>query len=214
MRSRRSAWRGESFVLLSAVLLACSWFLAPPARAHNAVIESVPAPDSVVEQSPLTIRITTNDQLLDLGGVGGGFGIAVQDAAGLYYGDGCVEIGTYSLSATVALGEAGVYSVIYRYVSADGHSLSDQYSFTFSPGPDHQPTGGVPNFPACGEVSEPSEPEGSKAPSPETAEGPPAEPHSPPSQAANPWLVGSGFVVAGLALVSLVIFPARRRSQG
>lgn len=199
--------------MLSVAVLAFSWFLAPRALAHNAVIESVPAPDSVVEQSPLAIRITTSDQLLDLGDAKRGFGIAVVDSAGLYYGDGCVQIDTTSLSATVLLGEAGVYSVIYQYVSADGHSLADQYSFTFSPGLDHQPTWGVSHPPLCGEGSKRGKPEGPEATTPAISDDVGSEQNIPPPQAPNTWLMGSGFAVAGLALVSLVILFARQRSQ-
>jgi methionine-rich copper-binding protein CopC len=133
------------------VLLAClgSWS-ATSASGHNAVLETIPEAGSTVSESPVTVRVVTNDQLLDLGGAGSGFAIVVQNTDGLYFGDGCVTISDSDMSSTVQLGQAGQYTVTYQFVSADGHSLSDSFGFNFEPGQSHVPARGFPGPPVCG----------------------------------------------------------------
>jgi methionine-rich copper-binding protein CopC len=126
-----------------------SW--SPPiATGHNVVMETSPVAGSTTSDSPVDIRIVTNDQLLDLTGTGSGFAIVVRDASGLYYGDGCVSVGDNDMSATADLGNAGDYTVTFQFVSADGHSLSDSFDFTFDPSPTHAPATGFEQAPQCG----------------------------------------------------------------
>jgi copper resistance protein C len=117
---------------------------------HNVVMETSPEAGSTITDSPVNIRVVTNDQLLDLGGTGSGFAIVVRDVNGLYFGDGCVSVGASDMSATAALGEAGDYTVTFQFVSADGHSLSDSFGFTFEPSPGHVPAPGLQDAPQCG----------------------------------------------------------------
>jgi len=182
--------------------------LSMPALAHNVVVDQVPSPDSVVTQSPLQITITTNDLLLDLGGQGSGFAITVTDEQGLYFGDGCVSITETSLSTVVALGSPGSYTISYQHVSADGHPLSDRYAIEFAPPPGHQPAIGTLTPPRCGFTSteEPTLGPDAESETPELVQ-PEAttlilEP--PAGAGANPWLIVTGFSVAGLAIYALV----------
>lgn len=124
--------------------------LSTPAFAHNAVEELTPAPDEVVSESPLAFSLATDDMLLDLGGEAAGFGVVVRDATGLYYGDGCVVVDERTMSARVELGEAGTYSIVYQFVSADGHSLSETYDVTFDPPASHTPAPGFEGPAECG----------------------------------------------------------------
>ena len=55
------------------------------------------------------------------------------DAAGLYYGDGCVAIDGPSVSTAAVLGEPGTYRLVYQVVSADGHTVSDEFTFEWAP---------------------------------------------------------------------------------
>lgn len=139
--------------LLAAITIAfvvvISWS-TPGASGHNVVVETSPEAGSTVSDSLVDIRIVTNDQLLDLTGTGSGFAIVVRDAEGLYYGDGCVTVGDTDMSATASLGEPGDYTVTFQFVSADGHSLSDSFSFTFNPPSDHAPVTGLEQAPQCG----------------------------------------------------------------
>jgi methionine-rich copper-binding protein CopC len=200
-----------------ALVVAMTVLFPQSALAHNVVIDQRPEPNSVITQSPVMISITTNDALLDLGGEGKGFVIAVVDEAGLYYGDGCLDVQQATLSAVVELGEAGTYTVIYQYVSADGHSLSDQYTFVFTPEPAHQPARGTSELPQCGVVAS----EDATAPTDMPAGSPEEIDHAaimlvseaPEKQDANPWLIVMGFGVAALAGYALVQFFRRGPRQ-
>jgi copper resistance protein C len=130
--------------------------LSTPAFAHNVVEELTPAPGAVVSQSPLAISVSTDAMLLDLGGDAAGFGIVIRDASGLYYGDGCVIVSERTMSARADLGEAGTYSIVYQFVSADGHSLSETYDVTFSPTGYHTPAAGFDTPAQCGVPSDQS----------------------------------------------------------
>jgi len=177
--------------------------VASPALAHNQVLTLTPEPDSIVTESPVAISIYTSDQLLDLGGEGRGFAIAVTDESGLYYGDGCVIVDATSMSASVPLGEQGLYTITYQYVSADGHSLSDLYSFSFEPGESHVPSQGWPEAPVCGE--EPVLPE---AAAPEALDEGPADAETEPILIAEPEQaqeLNIGLIVAGIGVAVLAI---------
>ena len=137
-------------------LLAALFLLGSPttAFAHNVVEDRDPAADSVVTLSPVTVSITTNDNFFDSGDVTRGFAIVARDATGLYYGDGCVTINERTMSQTLGLGEPGTYTVLYQFVSADGHTLQDSYTFVFEPSREHVPTPGLSEPPMCGELPE------------------------------------------------------------
>jgi copper resistance protein C len=137
--------------LLSAGALLGALFLGtPPAAAHNVVEERIPAPNSTVTESPVAISLATDDLFLDLGGEAKGFGVVLRDSAGLYYGDGCVEVLERKMTASAELGQADTYQVIYQFVSADGHPLSESYEFVFEPGPDHTAAPGYDTPAECG----------------------------------------------------------------
>lgn len=124
------------------------------ALAHNVVEDRDPSAGSLVTVSPLTVSISTNDNFLDTGDATRGFAVVARDSAGLYYGDGCVTITERTMSATIALGGAGTYTVLYQFVSADGHTLQENYDFVFEPAPDHVPAMGLSGPPVCGESTE------------------------------------------------------------
>ena len=106
---------------------------ATPAWAHNYVVSTTPAEGEVLTVLPESFSVTTNEALLDLSGSGSGFGMEIIDAAGLYYGDGCVSVEGPSMFAEPVIGEAGTYTLVYQFVSADGHSLSDSFEFEWAP---------------------------------------------------------------------------------
>ena len=142
--------RGMALTVVAATAIALMSWPTVSANGHNAVVETLPDAGSTVSDSPVDIRIVTNDKLLDLTGTGSGFAIVVRDENGLYYGDGCVDIGDTHMSATAPLGLAGDYTVTFQFVSADGHSLSDSFAFTFDPASDHDPATGLDQAPRCG----------------------------------------------------------------
>ena len=142
--------RAAVFAGLAVGLVALFIGPLPSVFGHNAVLDTTPQAGDTVTESPLEVHVYTSDELLDLAGTGAGFALVIQDDAGNYYGDGCVTIAERDLFTSVELGEAGVYQVTYQFVSADGHSLSDGFEFTFNPTPSHSPAMGQPMAPRCG----------------------------------------------------------------
>lgn len=140
--------------------------LAAPAQAHNYVVSSTPTADATLTALPENFEITTNDTLLDLGGGGAGFAIQVKDAGGLFYGDGCVTISGPSITTPAALGAAGEYEVLWQVVSADGHTISDEFSFTWAPPADFVPSEGSATAPNCGGTAAPEAGSGEETPAP------------------------------------------------
>jgi copper resistance protein C len=194
------------------------------ANAHNAVEELVPPPDSIVTVSPVAVSVATNDIFLAVGENQGGFGIVMVDQDGLFYGDGCVVLSERRMTANIELGGPGKYQVVYQFVSADGHTLSETYSVTFEPDQAHVPTQGHTNRPVCGVEATVPDSSGLDASAPgETEPGTPSSadvegdtvafsPTSAPTANIPVWAWALGpVVVAGV--VGLGWFRARRNKR-
>jgi methionine-rich copper-binding protein CopC len=123
--------------------------LSAPAQAHNYLVKSTPSANEVLTTLPDRFSIITNDVLLDLTGKGDGFALQVRDAAGRYYGDGCVKVDGPGMSTGAALGAGGTYRVVWQIVSADGHNVSDSFSFTWKPPAGAVPSAGSKSAPDC-----------------------------------------------------------------
>ena len=123
--------------------------LASPAFAHAKLVSTSPAGDSSATDVT-QISLTANEDLLDLGDAQG-FVFSVTDSDGHFYGDGCLTIDGATASLPVQLGTAGDYSVAYRVVSADGHPIEGEWSFTYKPAPDAIVGEAYLELPVCGE---------------------------------------------------------------
>ncbi len=123
-----------------------------------------------------------------------------------------------TLSTPAAMGAAGTYRVVWQVVSEDGHTVSDEYTFEWSPGPGFEPSTGQAAPPVCG------------AAVPEETTTPTAEPTTEPSgdATATPiaapehananltdvlWIGGAILAVLVAAAVTLVIVARRRNSS-
>lgn len=143
-------------VALGGVVLTGSVLAGPasPASAHNSVVSTTPAAGAVVTEQPSVFKLTTNDNLLNLDGLGAGMGMQVRgpaDAASpLYYGDGCATVFGPSLEMKAQLGQPGKYTVIWQVVSTDGHSISGDYAFNWQPNADQVLAEGSSTPPDCG----------------------------------------------------------------
>jgi hypothetical protein len=137
--------------LLTALLIGASVLgLAGPASAHNYLVSSTPAAGETLTKLPARFVITTNEGLLDLSGHGAGFAFQVKDAAGLYYGNGCVKVTGPAMSTDAEVGAPGKYTVIWQIVSADGHIVSNEYTFTWAPTTPTKASVGSATAPNCG----------------------------------------------------------------
>jgi len=182
--------------------------VATPAYAHNQVVSLSPEANSTLTTSPVSISVTTGDELLDLGGAGRGFAVAVTDSSGLFYGDGCVSVEGGTMTSVVDLGEQGTYTITYQYVSADGHSLSDRYTVRFEPTGSHTPSVGHHEAPVCGE-----DPLVKVESTTNAAPEPVTDPAPEETQQPNTGLVVASLGVAVLAIAALITLLRRGKSR-
>ena len=118
---------------VAALAIAGALALAVPAQAHNYLIESTPTAGSTITTLPDRFSVITNAALLDLNANNAGFALQIQDADKRYYGDGCVSVDGPGISTKAVLGAPGVYTITWQVISADGHTVSDRYTFTWAP---------------------------------------------------------------------------------
>lgn len=203
---------------------------ASPAAAHNAVVSATPEEGEVLTAVPEVFEVVTNEAMLDLGGDAAGFGILVTDAAGLFYGDGCITVEGEGMSMPATLGAPGEYSFTFQYVSADGHTLSGEYDFSYTPEGEQLFSDGSAEPPVCGEAgaepsepaapSEPAEPtddatdegagEGAGEPSPSAEPAPGETDASSDTEGLSPAVI-IALAAAALAAVIAVVFAVRRK---
>ena len=146
--------RNRLFAVVAGVAAATALALAPAvaADAHDYLVGSDPAADATVTSALNTVTLTFNDRVLDLSGGGSTNLLTVTgpDSARRHFETGCATVADTKLSAPVALGPAGRYTVTYQIVSADGHTVSSSYTFAYrppagaasAPGSDTTPCGG------------------------------------------------------------------------
>lgn len=157
----------RAIALGALVVVAAVLGFAAPAQAHNYLVSSTPAEGTTLTELPAEFSVTTNGPLLSLDGSVAGFALEVKDAAGLYYGDGCVAVSGPTLSEKAApLGEAGDYTLLWQLVSADGHTVSGEVNFVWAPADGAEPAQGTATPATCGNgegapvASEPQEARG------------------------------------------------------
>lgn len=122
---------------------------AAPAWAHSEIVDSTPEAGETLTALPDAFSVTASETLLDLDGQGV-YELQIRDAAGDYYGDGCVEVVDATMSAEPALGASGDYTMIWQVVSADGHPVSGEIDFTWQAPADFEPAADVAEAPRCG----------------------------------------------------------------
>lgn len=195
--------------LLATALLLAS---AAPASAHDGLLESSPAPGSTVTAQLDTVSLTFSDDFLTIGDSTAPFAVQVKGPDDAFYNLGCVQLDGSTISTDVAMGASGLYQVLWQVVSSDGHTTSDDFTFTYeSPEGAVESVGresGVTCDPATGEAIDEA-----------TATDAPAPVESDAGSdnmivRALPWVLG-GLAALGLgaAGVFLQYNRARRRSQ-
>ncbi|MBF4461950.1 MULTISPECIES: copper resistance CopC family protein [unclassified Rathayibacter] len=174
---------------------------AGPAAAHDSLLETVPAAGESTS-AVSEISLTFTDNLLNLGGESNAFAIQVIGPDGRHYSDGCTTLIGPTITAPAALGGAGEYEVLWQVVSADGHPISETYTFDYAPADGTPSSDGASSVPACGQ--EPTEQDSAAA-----EEDAPA---STASEAAPSGVVLGLSIGAGVAAVvaALTVFLVRR----
>ncbi|QSB23337.1 copper resistance CopC family protein [Curtobacterium sp. 24E2] len=171
-----------------------------PASAHSALTSSTPADGAVVTEPLDRVDLTFSEA--PLAGLDAGLRIQVTDAAGTDVSTGEVTVSGMTMGKAVDL-EAGAYTVLWRYVSPDGHPIDGSYGFEYR--------AAVATNPA---TTEPTS--GAVTPTPTstaTATGASdGAPDSAPGIAPGVWVaLGAGTVLAAGAVVVLLL---RRGGRG
>jgi copper resistance protein C len=102
---------------------------ATPALAHDVLISTDPGKGASLEAGPAQITLT-----FDAPVQGGNINqISVVGPGNTQWAEGTVTINSNVITAPVRpLGPAGTYTVGYRILSADGHPVQGDYTFTLS----------------------------------------------------------------------------------
>ena len=182
------------------VIAAAIGWGAAPASAHNYVVGSSPTADAVVTEQPGVFSVTTNDQLLDLGGTGSGSAMIVTGPASapLFYGDGCATVAGATVETEAQLGAAGEYTVIWQTVSTDGHAISDEFTFDWQPAAGQTLADGAAAALTCGAETDTA--------TPDTAASPPADTSADSALSTIAWIGGTlGAVVLAVAVTLLIL---------
>ena len=196
--------RRVSAVAIGLILVGASVLgFASPAFAHNFLVSSTPAAGQTLTKLPSRFVITTNEGLLDLSGHGAGFAFDIEDAHHRFYGDGCVSVDGPSMSIAPTIGAAGTYKVIWQIVSADGHIVSNDYTFRWAPSGSFTPSVGASHPQDCGGKSG-----GTAPPDPHLGQDATKLP------SANLGLVlgiGGGVIGLGVILTLVILLTGRRK---
>ncbi|MFF1571646.1 copper resistance protein CopC [Leifsonia sp. NPDC058292] len=148
---------------IAALGLAAALALLPAAgaTAHDYLVSSDPAADSTVSTALDKVSLTFNDRVLDLSGDGSSSLVTVTgpDASTRHFETGCATTADTTVSAPVALGGAGKYTITYQIVSADGHTVSNSLAFSYQPPAGATPAEGTESS-ACGTSSAAPTPSG------------------------------------------------------
>ncbi len=131
------------------IALAAALGLAEPASAHNYLVSSTPTANGTLTTLPAQFTVVTSGVLLNINRNGSGFALQVRDAAGLYYGNGCVQVDGAGIRQAAAIGAPGKYTVTWQVISTDGHIVSDTFPFTWSPTGDYPKSVGHAKPPDC-----------------------------------------------------------------
>ncbi|MFI5495106.1 copper resistance protein CopC [Actinoplanes sp. NPDC051859] len=199
---RRPAARLAALVLAAGAAMTALVLPGTPAWAHNALAESTPAKGAVVEEAPKTVKLRFLEKLnADFTTIT----VSTEAKQKVAAADPKVDGATATLALTDPLVN-GKYTVAYRVVSHDGHTVQGSYDFTVN-----DPAAAAP-APASVPPSSAAVPSAAPATSAAAAPGPATEKASSESSM-------SGGAVAGI-VVAVVIgaggvayFLFRRRSS-
>ena len=114
--------------LLAVALLAALALVVPAsgASAHASWLSSTPEAGATVETAPSQVRVEFDSGLLDSGAA-----LVVTNADGVVISEPTPVIERSTISIAVDPGApAGIYTVAFRIVSEDGHTVSDSFDYT------------------------------------------------------------------------------------
>lgn len=111
--------------------------LAAPASAHNSLISSNPSDEASLDAGPQNVVLTFDQPVQEGEGLNS---VAVTGPDGKEWQGGSATVDSNVVTAPIReLGPAGVYTIGYRIVSADGHPVSGKLTFTLTKAGDGTP---------------------------------------------------------------------------
>jgi methionine-rich copper-binding protein CopC len=116
--------------LISALLVASFVLLAGmlPAEGHASLVSSKPADGAQIATAPATVELTFSEDVDS-----GFFGVTAPDGTRVKTSEPRIDGATMSADLA-ASDQHGRYTVAYRIVSADGHPVSGEITFTTTSG--------------------------------------------------------------------------------
>jgi methionine-rich copper-binding protein CopC len=106
---------------------------AAPASAHAHLVRAVPGDRATVTTAPTRVRLVFDENVRTPAA------LVVTGPSGTRVEQGQVQVLDNTASVPVEVVAAGRYTVAFRVVSADGHPVSAQTSFRFTPGGTAEP---------------------------------------------------------------------------
>ncbi|WIB77489.1 copper resistance protein CopC [Curtobacterium sp. MCPF17_002] len=148
VQPRRNRRRGTTLVVLMLAAVCSGVFagVASPASAHSALTASTPAAGAEVPSDLDRVDLTFSEA--PIAGLDAGLRIEVRDADGSDESTGDVIVSGTTMSKAVDL-SAGPHTVLWRYVSPDGHPVDGQIDFTVRAAASSSAASGAPSAPAA-----------------------------------------------------------------
>lgn len=148
-RRTRHLHPAASLAIAAALALPAALLAAPTAQAHDSLASSSPAAGATVTAVPRAITLTFDEPVLDYPDTTALI-VTGPGAAKRHFETACPRIDRGTVTAPVALGASGRYTVTWRVVSDDGHPVSDTFEFTLDRPAGTDAAAGSASGPACG----------------------------------------------------------------
>lgn len=176
-----------------------------PASAHSALTSSTPADGAVVTEPLESVDLTFSEA--PLAGLDAGLRIQVTDASGTDVATGDVTVSGTTMRRAVDL-DQGSYSVLWRYVSPDGHPIEGTLAFEYrAAAPVSTPSTSVAPTPTASTAPTSSATATATATATGASDGAPS---SSPGIAPGVWIgLGAGAVLVAGAVVVLLLRRGR-----
>ena len=122
-----------SFLLFALLSIFCTTTFSPAAVAHSGVVASNPTEGQELTELPNEVSVTFSEELLVIEGKDvNTLTLTAQDATQVPLTE--IKVEGNILRASVPAGDfpAGLYEMNYRVISADGHEVSDEITFSLA----------------------------------------------------------------------------------
>ena len=128
MTFTNAAVRVRQFGLAALLAGATLALVATPAMAHSELTSASPSDGSTLTSAPTQVVLTFNENIIAIGNQ-----VSVRDASGALVSDGNPTVVDSTVTQNLKpLTYNGVYAITYRIVSADGHPVERNLSFTLN----------------------------------------------------------------------------------